>query len=113
MSKKRTPRLMVGLAALAVIAVLATGCPRKVPALAQAVPAPEVALAASGVDVTVADAAVIEDADAKALATPGQYSGHAPGLIVTVKSVKIPKDRRPIVRFTATDERGDPVARTN
>ncbi|MBM3290950.1 MAG: hypothetical protein FJY92_12440, partial [Candidatus Hydrogenedentes bacterium] len=112
MLKKNSPRTMANLTVLvvlAVVAVLAVGCPRQEdPKLAVA--APEVVLATSGVDVTVTDATVLEDADAKA-AAPGQYSGNAPGIVITIKSVKIPKDLRPVVKFTATDERGDPLGK--
>lgn len=67
-------------------------------------------IASSGVDTGAVDAVLLEDADEKA-ALPGQYSGHAPGLVITITSVKIPKDLRPIVNFKATDERGDPVGK--
>ncbi|MCC6155113.1 MAG: hypothetical protein IT367_15205, partial [Candidatus Hydrogenedentes bacterium] len=107
-----TSKRMAGMAALSVllVAVLVMGCPRQMKA-SESVVATEVALASSGVDVGVADAALAADDDNEKAALPGQYSGHAPGLIVTITSVKIPKDRRPIVNFTATDERGETVGK--
>ena len=88
MFSDKTPRRLAGISILVTLAVVAA------------------------VMTTAASAAVTEDADAKALAAPGQFVGHAPGLIITIKSVKIPKDLRPVVKFTATDERGDPIGKS-
>lgn len=66
---------------------------------------------ANGKGAGVAGEIPLLDEDGEKAARPGQYSGHAPGLIVTITGVKIPKDRRPVVSFTATDERGDPVGK--
>ncbi|MCC6796281.1 MAG: OmcA/MtrC family decaheme c-type cytochrome [Candidatus Hydrogenedentes bacterium] len=107
-----TSRRMAGMAVLSVllVAVLVLGCPRQMK-VSDTVAAAEIALASSGVDADIADAALAADDDNEKAALPGQYSGHAPGLIVTITSVKIPKDRRPIVNFTATDERGETVGK--
>ena len=99
----KNPRRLFGLTVLAVMAVLA------IPAT-EAVADSQAASASAKVGVGVENAALLEDADEKA-ALPGQFSGHAPGLIVTITGVKIPKDLRPVVYFKATDERGDPVGK--
>lgn len=103
---------MAGMIALSVllVAVLVMGCPRQMKASGP-VAATEIALASSGVSADVADAALSADDDNEKAAVPGQFSGHAPGLVVTITSVKIPKDRRPIVNFTATDQRGETVGK--
>lgn len=90
-------------AVIAAVAVLLTGCPRN-PKVSEAVPDFEVVL--EDENLTPEDAALLEEEDEKA-AYPGQYSGHAPGLVVTITKVKIPKSRQPVVYFTAKDERGE------
>ena len=93
----RNSSRLFGLTALAVMAVLAV-------LVTEAVADSHAGIASSKVGVGV------EDADEKA-ALPGQFSGHAPGLIVTITGVRITRDLRPVVSFTATDERGDPVGK--
>ncbi|NUM54780.1 MAG: OmcA/MtrC family decaheme c-type cytochrome [Candidatus Hydrogenedentes bacterium] len=107
-----TPNRTAGVALMVLALALAlatTGCPRTTK-VAGSVPDFEVVIDQAGVDTGVVDAALLEEADEKA-AYPGQYSGHAPGLVVTITKVKIPKDLRPIVEFTATDERGETLGK--
>lgn len=43
---------------------------------------------------------------------PGPVGGLAPGLVVTIDDVQIPGDRRPLVNFTAKDDRGNLLAKS-